>query len=161
MHLNNFQKTSITIILISAIFFSTKIIFGSKFNPKNNLDLYQTTVVKIDNKHEFKSYLASTPKQQQIGLMYQTKLSKNSAMLFTFPNSTYQQFWMKNTLIPLDIIFVDNHKIVDIKHNALPCKKDPCPNYASKAPANQVLEINGGLSKQLNITIGQKVVTIE
>jgi uncharacterized membrane protein (UPF0127 family) len=90
--------------------------------------------------------------------MYQQDLATDSAMLFTFVNSTYQQFWMKNTLIPLDIIFVNDNKIVDIEHNSKPCDQDPCPTYNSEKPANQVLEINGGLSKKLNINIGQDVI---
>lgn len=132
--------------------------FTSKSESGNNLNLYKITVVKIDNKHAFRTYLADTSQKQQLGLMYQKNLPPNSAMLFTFANSTYQQFWMKNTLIPLDIIFINNNKIVDIEHNAKPCNQETCPTYNSEKPANQVLEINGGLSKKLNINIGQDVI---
>ncbi len=155
------QITAISIlcaILVFSYYLSIKSETNPGINPNNNLNLYKTTVVKINNKHLFQTYIADTPAKQQLGLMYQQELATDSAMLFTFANSTYQQFWMKNTLIPLDIIFVNDNKIVDIEHNAKPCRQDPCPTYNSEKPANQVLEINAGLSKKLNINIGQDVI---
>ena len=64
---------------------------------------------------------------------------------------------MKNTLIPLDMIFIDeNQTIVNIE-TAFPCRNDPCPSYLSVRPAQFVLEINAGLAKANNITAGNKV----
>lgn len=159
--INPITFIAIISILSTITFLSLNFFSNSKPELKNNLNLYKTTVVKIDNKHHFQTYLADTTEKQQLGLMYQKNLPQNSAMLFTFSKSTYQQFWMKNTLIPLDIIFINNNKIVDIKHNAKPCHQDPCPTYNSDNPANQVLEINAGLSKQLNIDIGQNIIVIK
>lgn len=92
------------------------------------------------------------------GLMYRKKLEENSGMLFIFGNEEYQTFWMKNTVIPLDIIFIDkNSKIVDIK-NAVPCKKEPCALYKSSMPAKYVLEVNGNFSINNNIKTGDKLI---
>jgi len=157
------KRKSITLIIVISI--SCSILFLNYYlsktpeiNPYNNINLYKTAVVKINDNHLFKAYIADTPAKQQLGLMHQQELATDSAMLFTFTSSTYQQFWMKNTLIPLDIIFINDNKIVDIEHNAKPCDQDPCPTYNSENPANKVLEINGGLSKKLNINIGQDVI---
>jgi hypothetical protein len=76
-------------------------------------------------------------------------------MLFVFPAEATQSFWMKNTKIPLDIIFVSAAgKIVDIKNNFLPCLVSDCPSYTSAVPAQYVLEINGGLAQKRGIKIG-------
>ena len=65
---------------------------------------------------------------------------------------------MKNTLIPLDIIFIDKDwKIVSIQKNAQPCKADPCELFTSGGAAKYVLEINGGLSEKLGIESGAEV----
>jgi len=69
-----------------------------------------------------------------------------------------EALWMKNTLMPLDIIFIDKDwKVVSIQKGAQPCKADPCPLYPSGGPAKYVLEINAGLSDKLNIAPGSIV----
>jgi uncharacterized membrane protein (UPF0127 family) len=65
---------------------------------------------------------------------------------------------MKNTLIPLDIIFLNRERqIVDMFVSVPPCCGDPCPSYTSMFPARYVLEINGGLAKKLKLKIGDKI----
>jgi|SRR3989338_1876450 len=91
------------------------------------------------------------------GLMLVESLDENAGMLFVFEQEDFQTFWMKNTLIPLDMIFIDEElKIVDIK-NAIPCTNDPCQLYKSEAPAKYVLEVNGNFTKKNNIMPGNKV----
>ena len=91
------------------------------------------------------------------GLMFVEKLDENAGMLFVFEDEAYQTFWMKNTLIPLDMIFIDDGlKIVDIK-NAVPCKDDPCALYASKKPARYVLEVNSGFAGKNRIEEGNSI----
>ncbi len=91
------------------------------------------------------------------GLMFREKLDENSGMLFIFQNEDYHTFWMKNTLIPLDIIFIDkNFKIVDIKQ-AVPCE-DQCSTYRSAKPVKYVLEVNAGFTEKNNIKVDDKVV---
>ncbi len=76
-------------------------------------------------------------------------------MLFVFPDSEIRTFWMKNTLIPLDMLFFDsNRRLVTLLHDVPPCKADPCPIYPSTAPARYVLELNAGTAAKLGVRIG-------
>jgi uncharacterized membrane protein (UPF0127 family) len=76
-------------------------------------------------------------------------------MLFPFPDGGVHGFWMKNTMIPLDIIWMDPAgKVLFVSANTPPCKADPCPNYGPDAPAASVLEIAGGLAAKEKIAVG-------
>jgi uncharacterized membrane protein (UPF0127 family) len=77
-------------------------------------------------------------------------------MLFVFEDVKYLSFWMKNTYIPLDMIFVDKDlRIVDTKEDVQPClQEDICPSYPSKQPAKYVLEVNAGFIQQNGIRVG-------
>lgn len=76
-------------------------------------------------------------------------------MLFIFDSSGDYPFWMKNTLIPLDIIWISkDKKVVDIKENAKPCRSEMCETYSPKSDAKYVLEINGGLANKYKIKVG-------
>jgi len=96
----------------------------------------------------------SSPEDQAQGLMFRSFLDDNEGMFFVFPHEQNLSFWMKNTLIPLDIIFIDSSgKILNIEE-AVPCEKDPCEKYSSTAPAQYVLEVNKGYSKEKEIKPG-------
>ncbi|MBC8495201.1 DUF192 domain-containing protein [archaeon] len=95
---------------------------------------------------------------QMQGLMYREELGEYSGMLFIFPDEIERTFWMKNTLIPLDMIFIDsNMKIVKIVQ-AKPCIKDPCEHYPSERAAMYVLEVNKGFSESHGIKEGNIVL---
>ena len=101
--------------------------------------------------------LAVTPEEKAKGLMHREYLDENKGMLFIFEDEKAPSFWMKNTLIPLDMIFINSdNKIVDILV-AEPCKKDPCKSYTPKADAKYVLEVNAGFSERHNAKIGDEV----
>jgi YVTN family beta-propeller protein len=94
------------------------------------------------------------------GLMFRKHLPWNAGMLFAFDDEEIRRFWMKNTLIPLDMIFVDSSsKIIDIKENVPPCKQEECPTYPSKEPAQYVLEVNAGFVQEKGVKIGDRLVT--
>jgi YVTN family beta-propeller protein len=94
------------------------------------------------------------------GLMFRNHLPWNAGMLFVFNEEEPQTFTMQNTLIPLDMIFVDaNSEIVDIKENVPPCKQDPCPLYPSDEPAQYVLEVNAGFVQQNAVQVGDRLVS--
>lgn len=100
--------------------------------------------------------LAETQEQQMKGLMFRENLT--GGMLFIYNEENQRSFWMKNTLIPLDIIWIDENKtIVDIKENAMPCKVKKCEVYYPDKEALYVLEINAGLAKEKNLSVGDKV----
>lgn len=91
----------------------------------------------------------------ETGLMYRTKLETNQGMLFIFPDVQMRSFYMKNTKIPLDIIYIDEDKtIVSFQKNAKPMDETSLP---SEAPAKYVLELNGGLSDEWQLEVGDKV----
>ena len=103
----------------------------------------------------YKLELALTPEDQAQGLMYRESLAPNTGMLFVFPTSEPHHFWMKNTMIPLDMIWMDAAgKVVFISAHTPPCKADPCPTYGPDGPARQVLEIAGGMAAKEKITVG-------
>src|ERR671919_274986 len=95
------------------------------------------------------------------GLMFRSHLPWNAGMLFAFYEEEPRRFWMKNTLIPLDMIFVDSSsKIIDIKENVPPCKQEECPTYPSREPAQYVLEVNAGFVQEKGIRIGDELETL-
>ena len=102
--------------------------------------------------------ISDSPEERAAGLMFREFLGENSGMLFIFDDETTRSFWMKNTLVPLDIIFISkDFEIVDIKY-AEPCKENPCISYVSKGPAEYVLEVNGNFTIKNNIKIGDKII---
>ena len=95
------------------------------------------------------------------GLMFRKHLPWNAGMLFAFDDEGTRRFWMKNTLIPLDMVFFDSSsKIIDIKENVPCCKQEECPTYPSKEPAQYVLEVNAGFVQEKGIKIGDGLVTL-
>jgi uncharacterized membrane protein (UPF0127 family) len=102
--------------------------------------------------------VAVTEQERALGLMNRTALGKDRGMLFVFPGEGIHQFWMKNTRIALDIIFIDgDRRVVSIAKNAQPCRKNPCAIYAPTGNAAYALEINGGLSDRYGFTPGDLV----
>lgn len=93
------------------------------------------------------------------GLMFRIHLPWNAGMLFPYSNEEPRTFWMKNTLIPLDMIFVDSSsKIVEIKENIPPCEQEECPTYPSVQPAQYVLEVNAGFVQEKGVKVGDRLV---
>ncbi|NCN99093.1 hypothetical protein COU62_01815 [Candidatus Pacearchaeota archaeon CG10_big_fil_rev_8_21_14_0_10_35_219] len=96
---------------------------------------------------------AITSEERAMGLMFREYLPENSGMLFIFPESGIYQFWMKNTLIPLDIIWLnENYKVVQIEH-VEPCQSNPCPIYNPEKEAKYVLEVNSRLTDKYSIQV--------
>ena len=109
------------------------------------------------NKHCFKVEIVETPQLKLKGLSDRVDLAENRGMLFIFDKEGEYGFWMKNTLIPLDIIWLDNkRKVVFIKRSAQPCDKSICsPIYPDK-PAKYVIELNAGKVGSIGLEIGDK-----
>ena len=113
--------------------------------------------VSIYNKNiTFNVEIAKTIEERRTGLMYRKKLLNNEGMLFIFPREKIIQLWMKNTYIPLDVIFISKNKvIVDIKKNM---EKLSETIVKSKVRSRYALEFNAGLINKLDIEIGDKVL---
>ena len=103
--------------------------------------------------------LAVSPQEVADGLMYRPSLPEHRGMLFIFGADRYPSFWMKNTLVPLDLIFLDSTgSVVDIVPNVPPCAADPCPTYSPKMPARAVLEVRAGAAAAHGVAAGVTVV---
>lgn len=103
----------------------------------------------------FEVEIADTPAKRELGLQYRRELAADRGMIFLFPHEAEQTFWMKNTPIPLDMIFINSdRRIVGIAEQAVPFSLDP----RSVGRASRfVLEVNGGLSKRYGIQAGDSV----
>lgn len=105
----------------------------------------------------FNVELALTDLQMARGLQFRKTLPRKNGMLFIFQKDGNYAFWMKDTLIPLDLIWLNaGREIVHIAKDVPPCRQDPCPNYKPGAPSRYVLEINAGLAQKLGFKIGDR-----
>jgi len=107
----------------------------------------------------FSVELATEPKQHALGLMFRDSMDEDHGMLFIFPTSATRSFWMKNTRIPLDILYFDQDlRLVSVVQNAKPCRTQQCPTYSSSGPARYVLELNAGKAAELAVEPGDILV---
>ncbi len=105
--------------------------------------------------------LAITAEEKTTGLMDRAFLAHNAGMLFISEEPRTQTFWMKNTLIPLDLIFLKKDgTVIDIKEHFEPCETVSCPTYTSKAPAQYVLEVNAGFAAQQELAVGDTLQVV-
>lgn len=114
--------------------------------------------IKINiNEHIFKTKVLTEYNDIMLGMMGKKFTKKFDALLFVM-NSEKSSFWMKNCIVPLDIVFIKNNKITKIHHNCPPCKskKDRCESY--KGTGNLVLEIPGGTCEKLKIKEGNIIL---
>jgi hypothetical protein len=109
--------------------------------------------IKIGN-NSFNVKTLTTPKDQKSGMMGK-RFDKTFNGLVFLMGGDEQCFWMKNCIIPLDIIMIRNNVIVNIHHNCPPCRSEECPSYCGRG--NIVLEIAGGSSENLNIQAGDTI----
>lgn len=99
--------------------------------------------------------VARTPEEQAQGLMFRESLPERSGMIFLFSDREVHRFWMKNTMISLDMVWMDEGgKVLFISAQTPPCRADPCPSYGPDSPAAMVLEIAGGKAAQEKIVVG-------
>ncbi|GAB2187134.1 DUF192 domain-containing protein [Roseibium sp. LAB1] len=125
--------------------------------PQLNLPVEELVILSGDTEHKFKAEVAATDQQRSMGLMFRNEMPAERGMLFLFEREGDRYFWMKNTPLPLDIIFIDaNGAIVSIADNTTPFSEDVIP---SLGPAQFVFEINAGLAEKLDISAGDKVIS--
>ena len=116
----------------------------------------ELTIISATGQHRFKVELAKTPAQMTQGLMFRTSLAPDAGMLFEYQQPTAATMWMRNTLIPLDMLFVDAQgRIVNIHERAVPQSLDL---IAAAEPVRAVIELNGGTAARLGIEPGDRVV---
>ncbi len=92
--------------------------------------------------HPYRMEIAGTGQQRQQGLMFRRHLSAQSAMLFVYPVTGDHRIWMKNTLIPLMVVWLDDDETVIHTQRLEPCKADPCPSYGSDGASRYIIEFH-------------------
>ena len=113
-------------------------------------------IVSRSGEHKFVVDVATTMAQRQMGLMYRKKMARNSGMMFDFGEEQLIAMWMKNTLIPLDMLFVDKTgRILQIERATTPLSLE---TIAGRRPAMSVIELNAGLTEELGISEGDQVM---
>ncbi|HUN41488.1 MAG TPA: DUF192 domain-containing protein [Acetobacteraceae bacterium] len=125
--------------------------------PQPKLPTEKLTIVTKDGKrHDFTVELATTPREQEVGEMFRKVVPPDQGMLFVFDFPRESPFWMKNTLVPLDMVFINpDGTIRAIADNTVPESLAP---VSSHGPVLAVLELAGGITAKLNIVVGDKVV---
>lgn len=102
--------------------------------------------------------IAKTIEQQSLGLMYRKSLAPNRGMLFYFQPPRLTKFWMKNVIIPLDMIFIYKGEIKSIEANVPPCTTEPCLTYGpDETLIDQVIELRGGRTGELGVKVGDSI----
>jgi uncharacterized protein len=103
--------------------------------------------------------IADTSTKRIKGLMGRDELDADTGMLFVFEDEDIREFWMKNTVLYLDLVFISaDKKVVDIRENFEPCYEgDSCPDYRSRRDAQYVVEMKGGTVKEKGIKVGDAV----
>ena len=97
---------------------------------------------------------ADDPTREQ-GLMFRDRMAEDRGMIFLFPASGVYPFWMKNTIIPLDMIWIDDaRRVAHVAQDVPPCKADPCPSYPPNAQARYVLEVAAGVAAKHHLKDG-------
>jgi uncharacterized membrane protein (UPF0127 family) len=118
------------------------------------------TTITLPDGSQIKAELAITRDAQTQGMMFRTNLRPGEGMLFPFEEMAPRAFWMFQTLIPLDIIWLDDNKrIVEISANSAPCRTvpDDCPTYGGSAHSTYVLELAAGQAAAHELTIGSQL----
>jgi uncharacterized membrane protein (UPF0127 family) len=124
-------------------------------HPVSGLRVIPLTITQGHTKHRFRVEVAASDDEQERGLMFRTEMGPDEGMIFPKEPAQMRTFWMRNTVLPLDMVFVGpDHKIVNVIANAEPYTLDPRP---SAAPVIAVLEINGGRAAALGIGPGATV----
>jgi uncharacterized membrane protein (UPF0127 family) len=117
----------------------------------------QVAIASPDNSTlaTMKVEIANTPGARELGLMYRTQLAENAGMIFVFPKPEAAEFWMKNTIIPLDMLFADSDgKVLGIVANAKPFSETPVGGFSGTL---YVLEVNGGYAAAHRIVAGDRM----
>lgn len=102
--------------------------------------------------------IADTPEREMYGYMYRPEVREDEGMVFVYAESGWHSFWMKNTLVPLDIFWLDDQfRIIHMQTPAPPCKADPCPSFGPMRASRYVLEVRAGTAAREKLKAGDTI----
>ena len=128
---------------------------GPARHPESGLQVIPLTIVSANGRHAFRVEVVRSEAEQAKGLMFRTAMGTNEGMIFPMEPARQASFWMKNTVIALDLVFIGPDKRIEsIAANAVPYALAP---IGSKGSVSAVLELNGGRAAQLGLAPGDKV----
>ncbi len=130
---------------------------GMILPESQTLNKIKIAILSADKKlHKYVVEVARTPEEQRIGLMYRKYIDENTGMLFAFKEEVNRSFWMKNTLIPLDILFIRRDGVINYIHHM--AEEKSLKRISSNGKAMAVLEIAGGEAEILGINVGDRIL---
>ena len=130
---------------------------SASVGPTAAQQLPASASVKIGDK-VIQLEVARTPVQLETGLMFRTSMPADRGMVFMVDPPRRLGFWMKDTFVPLDIVFVRDGIVESIAAQAPPCIADPCPVFSPEGAVDQVIEIQSGLSAKLGLKPGDQLL---
>lgn len=139
------------------VLFLTAILLASCGQPTVSWEEFHTRTVRLPDGSKIRAEVVNTPAAMARGLMFREKLAPNHGMLFIHAQPGRYPYWMYHTLIPLDMIWMDqNRRIVEIAADVPPCKteKEECPSYGGNENALYVLELGGGIAAKHGLKVG-------
>lgn len=143
---------ALLLIVVGGVFITQNYLNGSK------LSFFKKSSTVIIGDRKFEVSVADSQKEREIGLSETKSLSQDQGMVFLFEKPGFYSFWMKDMKFPIDIIYINDNKIVTIQNNVQPVKEQESPIvYTSTEPSNRVLEINAGLARAYNFKKGDKI----
>lgn len=123
-------------------------------DPDSGLEVIEVTVTTDDGSHTFRTEVAATPEQKNRGMMFRDEMAPDTAMIFPYEEAADRGFWMRNTFLPLDIIFIAEDRTIINIGEGIPFNEE---SVTSDAPAIAVLELLGGTAEELGIGPGDTV----
>ena len=128
---------------------------ASARHPESGLEVVPLMIASANGRHTFRVEVARSGEEQARGLMFRTAMGANEGMIFPMEPARQASFWMKNTVIALDLVFIgSDRRIESIAASAVPYSLSP---ISSKGNVSAVLELNGGRAAQLGLAPGDRV----
>lgn len=148
-------SSAIVISIVSFFIFLIALAWGQVFITDSEDITNQNETIAIVNNQTFFLEVADSEEERRRGLMFRTDLGENEGMLFIFDNEEPRTFWMKDTPLSLDIIYLNSNKeVVSLHERALPNQTETV--YPSEFPAEYVVELRGGTVQKYGIEVGDK-----
>lgn len=141
------------LVLLFAVVFAPLAL--AQTGPQPILPQSELVIEAASGRHRFTVELANTPETMSRGLMFRTQMAPDAGMLFDFRRDDTVAFWMRNTILPLDMLFIDRTgRIANIAERTVPFSEATVP---SQVPVRAVLEVNAGTVQRLGIRVGDRV----